>query len=82
MIAENLKPHTEVEKVIFPACSAIVKTMFEAEARQKIEQIPLSNDTIRRRIHDMSADTQDIVISLIQQSKMFTNQVTSVGKLN
>ena len=75
IIAKNSKPHTEVEKVIFPACSAIVKTMFEAEARQKIEQIPLSNDTIFKRIRDMSADTQGTVISLIQQSKMFTIQV-------
>ena len=75
IIAKNSKPHTEAEKVIFPACSAIVKTMFGPEAEEKIRQIPLSNDTIRRRICDMSTDIQDTVISSVKQSKMFTMQV-------
>ena len=39
IIAKNSKPHTEAEKVIFPACSAIVKTMFGPEAEEKIRQI-------------------------------------------
>ena len=75
VIAKNSKPHTEVEKVIFPACSAIVKTMFGPEAEEKIRQIPFSNDTICRRICDMSTDIQDTVISSVEQSKMFTMQV-------
>ena len=79
IIAKNSKPHTEAEKVIFPACSAIVKTMFGPEDEEKIRQIPLSNDTIRRRICDMSTDIQVFfilaVISFVKQSKMFTMQV-------
>ena len=85
IIAKNSKPHTEAEKVIFPACSAIVKTMFGPEAKEKIRKIPLSNDTIRRCICDMSTDIRDTVISFVKQSKMFTmqvNQLTSVEKLN
>ena len=35
IIAKNSKPHTEAEKVIFPARSAIVKTMFGPEAEEK-----------------------------------------------
>ena len=49
--------------------------MFRPEAEEKIRQIPLSNDTIRRRICDMSTDIQDTVISSVKQSKMFTMQV-------
>ena len=88
IMAKNSKPHTEAEKVIFPACNAIEKTMFGAEAEDKIKQIPLSYDTIRRRFCDMSTDIQDTVISSVKQSKMFTlrckltNQLTSVEKLN
>ena len=51
IIAKNSKPHTEAEKVIFGP-----------EAEEKIRQIPLSNDTIRRRICDMSTDIQDTVL--------------------
>ena len=75
IIAKNSKPHTEAEKVIFLACSAIMKTMFGPKAEEKIRQIPLSNDTIRRRICDMSTDIQDTVIFSVKQSKMFTMQV-------
>ena len=75
IITKNSKPHTEAENVIFPACSAIVKTMFGLEAEAKIRQIPLSNDTICRRICDMSTDVQDTLISSVKQSKMFTMQV-------
>ena len=49
--------------------------MFGPEAEEKLRQIPLSSDTIRRRICDMSTDLQDTVISSVKQSKMFTMQV-------
>ena len=38
IIVKNLKPHTEAEKVIFPACSAIVKTMFGPQLRKKYDK--------------------------------------------
>ena len=49
--------------------------MFGPEAEEKIRQISLSNDTICRRICDMSMDIQDTVISSGKQSKIFTTQV-------
>ena len=52
-----------------------MKTIFGSEAEEKIRKIFLSNDTIRRRICDMSTDIQDTVISSVKQSKMFTMQV-------
>ena len=71
IIAKNSKPHMEAEKVLFPVCSAIMKTMIGLEAEEKIKQIPLSNYTICRRICDMSTDIQNTVISSVKQSKMF-----------
>ena len=64
IITKNSKPYTEAEKVIFPACRAIVKTMFGPEAEEKLRQIPFSNDTIRRRICDMSTDIQILLFLL------------------
>ena len=49
--------------------------MFGPEAEEKIRRIPLSNDTIRRCICDMSTDIQNTGISSVKQSKMFTMQV-------
>ena len=71
IIAKNSKPHSKVEKVIFPACSATVKTMFGSEAEEKRRKIPWSNDTIHRRICDMSTDIQDTVISSVKQSNVY-----------
>ena len=49
-----MKAHTISESLILPACQAIVKTMFAAEAEEEINKITLSDNTISRRIPDMS----------------------------
>ena len=51
--------------------------MFGPEVEEKIRQIRLANDTICRRICDLSTDTQNTIISYVKQSKMFTMQVDS-----
>ena len=56
--------------------------MFGPKAEEKIRQIPLSNDTIRRHICDMSTDIQDTVIFSVKQSKMFTMQVDESTDIN
>ncbi|GFW21743.1 SCAN domain-containing protein 3 [Trichonephila clavipes] len=58
LIAVNLKPHNLAEEIILPACRKIVKTMIGGSADIDICQIPLSNDTIHRRIKDMSENIE------------------------
>jgi hypothetical protein len=58
LIVENKKPHTIGESLILPACSEIVRIMFGNEAEAEIKKIPLSNNTIRRRVQDMSEDIE------------------------
>ena len=82
IIAKNSRPHTEAESIIFPACSAIVKTMLGDKAKEEIKKIPLSNNTICRRICDMSADIENTVITSVNKSKIFAMQVdesTDIG---
>ena len=62
LITKNSKPHTEAESLILPACCAIVKTMFGSEYEKEIKKIPLSNNTICRRICDMSANIEDTMM--------------------
>ena len=40
IIAKNSRPHTEAESIIFPACSAIVKTMLGDKAKEEIKKFP------------------------------------------
>jgi hypothetical protein len=46
-------PHTIGEQIILPVCREIVKIFFVIEAEQGILKIPLSDNTISRRINDM-----------------------------
>ena len=58
LVAKQMKVHTIAESLILPACQAIVKTMYGAEAEKEINVIPLSDHTISRRITDMSDDIE------------------------
>ncbi|GFX32000.1 DUF4371 domain-containing protein [Trichonephila clavipes] len=58
LIAVNLKPHNLAEEIILPACRKIEKTMIGGSADIDICKIPLSNDTIHRRIKDMSENIE------------------------
>uniref|UniRef100_A0A0L8GVG6 Uncharacterized protein n=1 Tax=Octopus bimaculoides TaxID=37653 RepID=A0A0L8GVG6_OCTBM len=74
MIALQTKSHTLTKLIILPACRKMVKTMLGNEAGQKISKIPLSNNTIHRRIMDLSADMEENVQNKLQNSE-FTLQV-------
>uniref|UniRef100_A0A0P4VZP1 Uncharacterized protein n=1 Tax=Scylla olivacea TaxID=85551 RepID=A0A0P4VZP1_SCYOL len=82
LVAKSMKPHTIAETLILPACSAIVKTMFGSEAEKQVKKIPVSDSTISRRIHDMSADIEETVCASVKESEMFALQVdesTDIG---
>ncbi|XP_075234145.1 protein FAM200B-like [Lycorma delicatula] len=58
LIAVKLKPHNLAEEIILPVCRKIVKTMIGGSADIEISKIPLSNDTIHRRIKDLSENIE------------------------
>ena len=49
--------------------------MFRSEYEKEIKKIPLSNNSISRRICDMSANIEDTVINAVKESKIFAMQV-------
>ncbi|KAK1339624.1 hypothetical protein QTO34_018178 [Cnephaeus nilssonii] len=65
-IARAMKPHTIVEDLLLPAAKDIVRVTIGDEFVMKLSAIFLSNDTVRRRIDDMSADILDQVIQEIK----------------
>ena len=62
IVAQQMKAHTIAKSLILPACRAVVKTMLGDEAELEIKKIPLSDDTIKRRIVDMSNDIEENVM--------------------
>ncbi|XP_070599912.1 protein FAM200C-like [Erythrolamprus reginae] len=69
-IARAMKPHTIAEDLLLPAAKDIVRVMIGDEFVTKLSAISLSNDTVRRRIDDMSADILDQIIQEVQSAPL------------
>lgn len=55
-IAKGKKPHTIAEELILPTALDMVNIMIGESAGKILSKVPLSNNTISRRIHHMSDD--------------------------
>jgi hypothetical protein len=75
IIARNIQPHTIAENFILLACKKIVKSVLGAAAEREISNVPLSNDTISRRIEDMPSDIQKQVADKLYDGKKCSLQL-------
>ncbi|XP_077100002.1 SCAN domain-containing protein 3-like [Siphateles boraxobius] len=55
-IVKCKKPHTIAEELILPAAVDMCEIMLGTEAANKLKSIPLSDDTVSRRIGDLADD--------------------------
>ena len=62
-IAKCKKLHTIAEELVFPAAFDLVSTMIGESAAQKLKVVPLSNNTISRRIDKISDDINDQLVA-------------------
>ena len=67
-IAKEKKLHTIGESLIKPCAKKMVEIVLGKEAEKKIGAIPLSNNTVQRRIAEMSADIKEQVIEEIRSA--------------
>ena len=74
-IAKQKKPHTVGESLVKPCLLKAVKLVLGESSEAKMRQISLSNDTIQRRISDMSEDVKEQVINEMKTSPLFSLQV-------
>lgn len=65
-IAKCKKPHTIAEELILPAALDMAKIMIGEEAGKQLLKIPLSNNTISRRIYDISEDISNQLINSLR----------------
>ena len=69
LIAKNMKAHTIVENLVLPAAKILVRKLIGEKEAEKLNSVSLSNDTMRRRIHDMSDVISDQVTTAVRASK-------------
>ena len=65
-IAQEKAPHTIAEKLILPCCKDIVRCLIGDDGEKKISYVPLSNDTVHRRICDIAEDIEQQVVTEIR----------------
>ncbi|KAE9537017.1 hypothetical protein AGLY_006824 [Aphis glycines] len=69
-IAKHKKPHTIAEMLIKPYALKMVEIVLGNSQEKKIESIPLSDNTIQRRIDDMAIDIKNQVIEEIKCAQL------------
>ncbi|XP_056636253.1 SCAN domain-containing protein 3-like [Diorhabda sublineata] len=66
LIAKSGKPHTIGEQLILPAVEEVIKTVLHKPAFDIIKKIPLSNNSVQRRIDEMSDDIENFLCIYLQ----------------
>ncbi|KOC60752.1 SCAN domain-containing protein 3 [Habropoda laboriosa] len=75
LIARQKKPHTIGETLVKPACIEIVKSMLAPREVNEVKKVPLSADTVKKRINDMSSDILGILIAKLKTAQKFALQI-------
>ncbi|KAK9882479.1 hypothetical protein WA026_021820 [Henosepilachna vigintioctopunctata] len=68
-IAKCKKTHHIGENLILPAAIDIVRIMFSESYAKQLEKIPLSDNTVGRRINDISEDLCHRLVSQLRTTK-------------
>lgn len=76
LIAKSGKPHTIGEQLILPAVEEVLKTVLHKSSFDILKRIPLSNNTVQRRIDEMSSDIERSCV-LIYKKLIFLFNWTS-----
>ncbi|GFV29919.1 zinc finger MYM-type protein 6 [Trichonephila clavipes] len=79
-IARCKKPHTIAEELILPAAIEIVETMSGDNFAKDLQSIPLSNDTVSRRI-DIAEDVEHQLFGKLRD-KLFSIQLDEATDSN
>jgi zinc finger BED domain-containing protein 5/7/8/9 len=74
-IAKAKKPHTIGEELLLPAAVDMCRLMIGESEANRLKSIPLSNDTIARRINAMAVDIQDQLLDRVKGSRIYALQL-------
>ncbi|KFD51387.1 hypothetical protein M513_07792 [Trichuris suis] len=69
LIAKSGKAHTIGEELLLPVVSEVLNTVLHRPSADVILKIPLSNDTVQRRIDEMAKDVEDALCSILRKTQ-------------
>ncbi|KAK2709814.1 hypothetical protein QYM36_013479, partial [Artemia franciscana] len=75
VFTKQKKPHTIAKCLILPALVKVSEIMFDTKTATALQSIPVSNNTISRRIEDIASNIVMQVIEQIKLMKMFAFQL-------
>ena len=81
-IARAKAPHTAGENLIKPGSVEMARIMYGDAVANKLEMVPLSNDTMKRRIKELSRNVLQQTIAAIRHCERFSLQLdetTDIG---
>ncbi|GFX83511.1 zinc finger MYM-type protein 6 [Trichonephila clavipes] len=85
LIGKTMKPHTIGESLILSSATKMTSIMHGDKYGNELKTIPLSRDTVSRRISEMSRNIESEVIKRIQNSSVFALQLdetTDITKMS
>ncbi|XP_048655889.1 SCAN domain-containing protein 3 isoform X2 [Marmota marmota marmota] len=74
-VAKSKTPYTIAETLVKDCIKEVCLEMLGESAAKKVAQVPLSNDTIARRIQELANDMEDQLIEQIKLAKYFSLQL-------
>ena len=74
-VAQAEKPHTIVEQLLLLCAKKMVRLVVGDDAARKLDNIPMSNDTVLRRIKEITQNIKEQVVNEIKKSPYFAIQL-------
>ncbi|KAK7886953.1 hypothetical protein WMY93_026574 [Mugilogobius chulae] len=75
LIAKTGKPHSIGETLVKPAAKVMANIMLGKKASDDMDKVPLSNDTVQRRITSMAENVQEQLMTRLRQSPFYSLQL-------
>lgn len=69
LIASSGKPHTIGVELILPAVSDVLHTLLHKSPEQIITAIPLSDNSVQRRVDEMAENIEDTLCNMLRTTE-------------
>lgn len=75
LVAKSGKPHTIAEELILPCAKIMISAMLGDKASKELDVVSLSNNTVKKRIDEMSGNVKEQLILNVKASRFYALQL-------